>query len=120
MARRIFAAVPGLYRQILKYGDVRRDRLGALRHGLIAGEAPPPACSQAWKGRTGRELYEALGMSEISTYISTGPSVPRAGQPPAGRSRDARSPSSTADERRPSRCRRASRACSPCTAPIRG
>ena len=30
-----------------------------------------------WRERTGLELYEALGMSEISTYISTCPEVPR-------------------------------------------
>jgi acetyl-CoA synthetase len=48
-----------------------------LRHALIAGETPPPGLFEEWTARTGRQLYEALGMSEISTYISTGPSVPR-------------------------------------------
>jgi acyl-coenzyme A synthetase/AMP-(fatty) acid ligase len=85
----LFAAVPGLYRQILKYGDPARDTLGALRHGLMAGETPPPGLFDEWKARTGRELYEALGMSEISTYVSTGPGVPRkagsVGKPQPGR-----------------------------------
>jgi acyl-coenzyme A synthetase/AMP-(fatty) acid ligase len=31
---------------------------------------------EEWTSVTGLPLYEALGMSEISTYISTGPSVP--------------------------------------------
>jgi acetyl-CoA synthetase len=85
----LFAAVPGLYRQILKYAQPSRSDLGALRHGLMAGETPPPGLFEEWSGKTGTELYEALGMSEISTYISTGPSVPRKpgtiGKPQPGR-----------------------------------
>ncbi len=85
----LFAAVPGLYRQILKYAQPTPSDLGALRHGLMAGETPPPGLFEDWKARTGREIYEALGMSEISTYISTGPSVPRKpgtiGKPQPGR-----------------------------------
>lgn len=84
----IFAAVPGVYRQILKYAHVSRD-FGHLRHGLVAGETPPPGLFDDWRAATGRELYEALGMSEISTYISTNPSVVRRdgtiGKPQAGR-----------------------------------
>lgn len=85
----IFAAVPSLYRQILRYAAVDPATLGHLRHGLIAGEAPPPGLFEEWTGRTGLELYEALGMSEISTYISSAPSVPRkpgaVGKPQPGR-----------------------------------
>jgi acetyl-CoA synthetase len=85
----LFAAVPGLYRQILKYGDLTRDALEVLRHGLMAGEAPPPGLFEEWEGRTERPLYEALGMSEISTYVSSGPDVPRkagaVGKPQPGR-----------------------------------
>ncbi len=33
----IFAAVPGLLRQILKYGDVSPGRMPSLRHTLTAG-----------------------------------------------------------------------------------
>lgn len=78
----IFAAVPTLYRQILKYTDVDEHALGRLRHGLTAGEALPPALARDWKARTGRTLYEAFGMSELSTYISCSPSVrPKPGSP---------------------------------------
>ena len=78
----LFAAVPGLYRRILKYGSVTPSRFTMLRHGLTAGEALKPTLHRAWLDATGRPLYEALGMSEISTYISSGPSVPtRAGSP---------------------------------------
>jgi len=72
----LFAAVPGIYRQILKYAAPARGALGSLRHGLMAGETPPPGLIEEWTSVTGLPLYEALGMSEISTYISTGPSVP--------------------------------------------
>jgi acyl-coenzyme A synthetase/AMP-(fatty) acid ligase len=72
----LFAAVPGIYRQILKYARPAPGSLGKLRHGLMAGETPPPGLIEDWTAATGLPLYEALGMSEISTYISTGPSVP--------------------------------------------
>ncbi|MFG1224508.1 class I adenylate-forming enzyme family protein [Xanthobacter wiegelii] len=84
-----FAAVPGLYRRILKYAAVTPDRFPALRHGLTAGEALKAALHGEWVGATGRPLYEALGMSEISTYVSSGPLVPTRpgspGKPQAGR-----------------------------------
>jgi acetyl-CoA synthetase len=73
----LFAAVPGLFRQILKYADLTPAAMPTLRHALMAGEAPPAALFEDWTAHTGRNLHEALGMSEISTYISTGPGVPR-------------------------------------------
>jgi acyl-coenzyme A synthetase/AMP-(fatty) acid ligase len=85
----LFAAVPGVYRQILKYANPTRSGLPSFRHGLVAGETPPPSLFDEWAARTGTELYEALGMSEISTYISSAPSVPRKpgaiGKPQPGR-----------------------------------
>lgn len=71
----LFAAVPSLYRQILKYCDVTPETFASLRHGLTAGEALPVPLLEEWRTRTGKELYEALGMSECSTYISTGPAM---------------------------------------------
>lgn len=86
----LFAAVPGVYRQMLKYGDSDELRaMSSLRHGLTAGESPPDGLFEEWQAATGRALYEALGMSEISTYISSAPSVPRqpgaVGKPQPGR-----------------------------------
>ena len=72
----LFAAVPGVYRQILKYGAPERADLSSLRHGLSAGAALPPRLLEEWRARTGREIYEAFGMSEISTFVSSGPSTP--------------------------------------------
>lgn len=85
----LFAAVPGVYRQILKYAPDGPIDVGALRHGLMAGEAPPPDLFDEWQARTGTPLLEALGMSEISTYISMAPGMKRkpgsAGKPQRGR-----------------------------------
>ena len=78
----LFAAVPSLYRQILKYCDLSICNLNHFRHGLTAGEALSPALLVQWLEATGKDLYEALGMSECSTYISTGPETRiRAGSP---------------------------------------
>lgn len=78
----IFAAVPSLYRRILKYDALTPERMPSLRHGLTAGEALHPALHEAWCTATAKPLFEALGMSEISTYISSGPQTPvRPGSP---------------------------------------
>ena len=86
----LFAAVPSVYRQILKYGDVSAIRRSPLRHGLTAGEALSPDLLAAWHKETGLTLCEALGMSECSTYISTAPDMPQRigspGKPQPGRS----------------------------------
>jgi acyl-coenzyme A synthetase/AMP-(fatty) acid ligase len=70
----IFAAVPGVYRQLLQGG--RMKDLPRLRHGLSAGEKLPDATRAAWNAATGTMIYEALGMSECSTYISGSPARP--------------------------------------------
>lgn len=84
----IFAGAPGVYRQLLKSGADLSD-LPTLRHGITAGERTPETLREQWTAATGTALYEALGMSEISTYISASPSVPVkpgfAGRPQAGR-----------------------------------
>jgi acyl-coenzyme A synthetase/AMP-(fatty) acid ligase len=83
----VFAAVPGVYRQLLERCDPAElrgpaGRLGTLRHGVTAGEALTPALLRRWRERTGLDLFEALGMSEISTFVSSGPGTPvRPGSP---------------------------------------
>ncbi len=74
----IFAAVPGVYRQMLGAGVNLAEGFAGLRHGLSAGEALPEAVRAAWEAAVGRGIYEALGMSEISTYISFAPGRPSA------------------------------------------
>lgn len=71
----LFAAVPSLYRQILKYCPLASGEIASLRHGLAAGEALPAALLAEWRARTGLEIYESLGMSECSTYVSNHPGM---------------------------------------------
>lgn len=76
------AAVPGVYRHLLRHGDPASWDLSSLRAALVAGEALPSALWREWTERTGVPLYESLGMSEISTFVSSGPDVPvRMGSP---------------------------------------
>lgn len=69
----IFAAAPGIYRQMLR---ATFPPLPSLRHGLSAGEALPLPVQSDWKRVTGTELYEAFGMTEISTFLSGSPERP--------------------------------------------
>ena len=83
----IFAAAPGVYRKILKSETAME--LPKLRHGLCAGEKLSSHLHGAWNSTTGTELYEAYGMSECSTFISSSPAHPARGdalgQPQQGR-----------------------------------
>ncbi|MCV3270908.1 class I adenylate-forming enzyme family protein [Roseobacter sinensis] len=67
----LFAASPGVYRQVLK--AERWPSLPTLRHGLSAGETLSDALAARWRAATGTEIYEAFGMSECSTFISGAP-----------------------------------------------
>lgn len=69
----IFAAAPGVFRQMLR---APFPALPALRHGLSAGEALAEPLRAQWLAVTGTPLHEALGMTEISTYLSGSPSRP--------------------------------------------
>ncbi len=69
----IFAAAPGIYRQMLRAGV---PDLPDLRHGLSAGEALSPDLRAKWQQATGTDLHEALGLSECSTFLSGSPTRP--------------------------------------------
>ena len=69
----LVAAAPGLFRQMLK---AKIPPLPKLRHALCAGEKLPESLRARWRGVTGREIYEAFGMSECSTFISSAPGRP--------------------------------------------
>ncbi|WP_417724992.1 class I adenylate-forming enzyme family protein [Salipiger sp.] len=66
----VFASAPGVYRNILKYPV---PPLPKLRHGLAAGEKLGEPIRDAWREATGTEIFEAYGMSECSTFISSAP-----------------------------------------------
>lgn len=82
----MLAAAPGVFRRMMRQ-DWRP--ITSLRHGLTAGERLDPALREAWRNRTGTDLHEAMGASEISTFISGSPDRPApdgtAGFPQAGR-----------------------------------
>jgi len=83
----LFAAAPGVYRQLL---SVAPDLdVPTLRHGLSAGEKLPDRVAKAWHEATGTYVYEAYGMSECSTFISSSPAHPVSpgtlGRPQLGR-----------------------------------
>ncbi|MGH7893745.1 MAG: acyl-CoA synthetase [Candidatus Binatia bacterium] len=66
----IFIAVPTIYRQVLqKTTYVGRD-VPTLRHCMSAGEQLPAEVLAAWRARFGLEIYEGLGMTECSYYLS--------------------------------------------------
>ena len=67
----IFVAVPTIYRQILKYVKINKKSLNSLRYGLCSGEPLPKEVLKEWQSKIGTDIYEALGMTELSTYIST-------------------------------------------------
>ncbi len=69
----IFAAAPGVYRQLLRHD---MPALPNLRHGLSAGEKLPDATRAAWQAATGTQVHEAFGMSECSTFVSGAPDRP--------------------------------------------
>lgn len=68
----LFAAAPGVYRKILQQS--RTLDLPDLRHGLCAGEKLSGKVHEDWHLATGgKGLFEAYGMSECSTFISSAP-----------------------------------------------
>ncbi|MGB5863087.1 MAG: class I adenylate-forming enzyme family protein [Sulfitobacter sp.] len=83
----IFAAAPGVYRQLLSRPDL--PTMPNLRHSLSAGEKLAPALIERWQTATGTPVYEAYGMTECSTFISSSPLQPAAphtlGRPQKGR-----------------------------------
>ncbi len=70
----IFAAAPGVYRQMLRGG--LGGPLPDLRHGLSAGEAMAAATREGWREATGTAVHEAFGMTECSTFLSGSPDRP--------------------------------------------
>ena len=83
----VFAAAPGVYRQMLKSGLLMTAC--NLRHGLSAGEKLSHRVAESWQAATGTDVFEAYGMSECSTFISSAPGNPvpsgAIGRPQRGR-----------------------------------
>ncbi|PXF62911.1 acetyl-CoA synthetase [Kangiella spongicola] len=66
----IFIGVPTIYRQIAQKTNYTGDDLPSLKHCMSAGEHLSDEMQSLWEQRFGRPIYEAIGMSEVSYYIS--------------------------------------------------
>lgn len=66
----IFIGVPTIYRQILQKTQAKRADVPTLRHCMSAGEHLSDEVLTQWRQRFGMDIYEAVGMSECSYYLS--------------------------------------------------
>ena len=66
----IFIGVPTIYRQILQKTAFAKADVPTLRHCMSAGEHLSDEVFGLWKERFGLDIFEAVGMSEFSYYLS--------------------------------------------------
>jgi acetyl-CoA synthetase len=66
----IFIGVPTIYRQLLQKTSAMQADIPSLRHYMSAGEHLSDEVLGQWKARFGLDIYEAVGMSEFSYYLS--------------------------------------------------
>ena len=66
----IFIGVPTIYRQLLQKTTASQADIPSLRHYMSAGEHLSDEVLSQWKERFGLDIYEAVGMSEFSYYLS--------------------------------------------------
>ena len=72
----IFIGVPTIYRQILKKTKASNENVETLRHCMSAGEHLSDEIFNGWFERFKLNIYEAVGMSEFSYYISQSAKLP--------------------------------------------
>ncbi|HEY0563218.1 MAG TPA: class I adenylate-forming enzyme family protein, partial [Methylophilus sp.] len=66
----IFIGVPTIYRQLLQKTTATQAELPSMRHYMSAGEHLSDEVLTQWHARFGLNIYEAVGMSEFSYYLS--------------------------------------------------
>ena len=66
----IFVGVPTIYRQIIQKTQANKASVTTLRHCMSAGEHLSDEVLSEWRERFGVDIYEAVGMSEFSYYLS--------------------------------------------------
>ncbi|MGB5866694.1 MAG: aldolase/citrate lyase family protein [Arcobacteraceae bacterium] len=66
----IFIGVPTIYRQIIQKTDFTIESCPSLRYCMSAGEHLSDEMITLWQDRFKQDIYEAIGMSECSYYIS--------------------------------------------------
>lgn len=72
----IFIGVPTIYRQILQKTAFTAADAPTLRHCMCAGEHLSDEVLAGWRSRFGLDIYEAIGMSECSYYLSQQKGMP--------------------------------------------
>jgi acetyl-CoA synthetase len=66
----IFIGVPTIYRQLLQKTTAIQADIPSVRHFMSAGEHLSDEVLAQWRERFGLDIYEAVGMSEFSYYLS--------------------------------------------------
>lgn len=66
----IFIGVPTIYRQLIQKTTAIQADIPSLRHYMSAGEHLSDEVLAQWRDRFGLDIYEAVGMSEFSYYLS--------------------------------------------------
>ncbi|RBQ30815.1 aldolase/citrate lyase family protein [Aliarcobacter vitoriensis] len=66
----IFIGVPTIYRQIIQKTDFKLEDCPSLRYCMSAGEHLSDEMLGLWRERFKQDIFEAIGMSECSYYIS--------------------------------------------------
>lgn len=66
----IFVGVPTIYRQIIQKTQANQADVPSLRYCMSAGEHLSDEVLSQWRTRFGMDIYEAVGMSEFSYYLS--------------------------------------------------
>ena len=66
----IFIGVPTIYRQIVQKTTTTKAEVPSLRFCMSAGEHLSDDMLAAWRTRFGMDIFEAVGMSEFSYYLS--------------------------------------------------
>ena len=66
----IFIGVPTIYRQIVQKTDYTIEDCPSLRYCMSAGEHLSDEMITLWQDKFKQDIYEAIGMSECSYYIS--------------------------------------------------
>jgi len=66
----IFIGVPTIYRQIIQKTDFSIKDCPSLRYCMSAGEHLSDEMLGLWRDRFDQDIFEAIGMSECSYYIS--------------------------------------------------
>jgi 2-aminobenzoate-CoA ligase len=77
----VLFCVPTMYRLLLRQPDLSSFDLSALRCCVSSAEPLPAAVLEEWRARTGLEILDGLGTTELGhIFISSRPGMVRAGR----------------------------------------